>query len=134
MKIVAILTTLLVTTIASQAVAEYPTKKIAGTYRYTEKGHKGTMTIEVAKYAEVKIDTSNRDGGCDLEGVLHGEDKNGIPTQGVDIDSNGKPGSTSFKIKFSGKKAIITLNQGGGGNSCGMPPRGTFEGKWIKIE
>lgn len=115
----------------STAYAEYPNKSIAGTYKYAEKGMKGTMKIEVAKYADVRIETTNPDGGCYFEGMLFNEDSKGFPTQGVDM-IDGNEGSASFKIKFSGKNAVITVSNDG--NNCGMPPRGDFGGKWTKIK
>ncbi len=119
--------------VVTTAHAEYPTKKIAGTYKYQEKGYSGTMkiTVDGGKYAHVKMETHSLDKqrGCQMDdGVLFEEDAKGFPTSGRQDPDNE---DSTFTIKFAGNTAtintlIVTV--------CGMKANGQFEGKWVKAK
>lgn len=114
----------------SYSFAAYPDAKIAGTYSYAQKGWTGTMKVTTGgKYGEFAIETSSKDKkhGCSFDGMLGDEDSKNLPQYGQTADE-----STHFKIKFSGKNAVISDAVTGG--ACGMPPNGQFDGKWVKAK
>jgi hypothetical protein len=128
MKVLLIISILILS--VSYAFAAYPDAKIGGIYSYSQKGWTGTMKVKTeGKYGEFVIETSSKDQkhGCSFEGMFGDEDSKNLPQYGQTEDD-----STHFKIKFSGKTAIISDAVTGG--SCGMPPNGQFNGKWVKVK
>lgn len=104
----------------------------AGTYKYTENGYTGTMTISrMGPGYTFKFKTKDKRSGqmCDFETVETPIDEGGgrvddtLPAHGGTKDDGIK-----FNITFSGNAATVDVDSKGG--ECGMS--GYFGGKYVK--